>query len=356
MKKLIAVILALVIALSLCACGSDTETTNPSNEITEATNTSEVTEPTTEATIPEETEPTKPEDTTDATEPPSEETEPTEPPVEDTDPTEPPVEDTKPTEPPVEEPQPTEPSHTHAYTEKVTKKATCSAKGEKTFTCSCGDSHTEAIDKTAHNYSAATCTAPKTCTACGATSGKALGHSYKAATCTAPKTCTTCGTTEGSTIDHSYDNGVCTACGAQQEGYSSFANTEWEAYVVNGSCTAMNKIRLTFWDGDGELSVGYWYSCVDTPDDELQWIINEGGKIMEYEGTRFYTTVTSGSNAFFDFTETGNTVEVSFRVWEGEDPCGITLERISDTTCKVIAIEGNIIAQALAVGDVLEIK
>ncbi len=44
------------------------------------------------------------------------------------------------------------PSHTHKYTGKVTKAATCSAEGVKTFTCSCGSSYTESISKTAQYY------------------------------------------------------------------------------------------------------------------------------------------------------------------------------------------------------------
>ena len=40
--------------------------------------------------------------------------------------------------------------HSHSYTEKVTTKATCSEKGLKTFTCSCGDSYTEEIPATGH--------------------------------------------------------------------------------------------------------------------------------------------------------------------------------------------------------------
>ena len=68
----------------------------------------------------------------------------------------------------------------HTYTSKVTKAATCIATGTKTYTCSkCGDSYTEVIAKTAHNYStswtidkAATCTAEGSkshhCTVCGA--------------------------------------------------------------------------------------------------------------------------------------------------------------------------------------------
>ena len=78
----------------------------------------------------------------------------------------------------------------------MTTAATCTKEGVKTFTCSkCADKYTESIAKTAHNYAAATCTKPKTCS-CGATSGSALGHSYTYAKNKAPTTSAT-GTLKG---------------------------------------------------------------------------------------------------------------------------------------------------------------
>ena len=47
--------------------------------------------------------------------------------------------------------QPT-PSHVHNYTSKVTKEATCTTNGTKTYTCSCGDKYTETIPATGHNW------------------------------------------------------------------------------------------------------------------------------------------------------------------------------------------------------------
>lgn len=68
--------------------------------------------------------------------------------------------------------------HTHSYSSKVTKEATCTDNGIKTYTCSCGDTYTENIAKTNHTSSdwiitkEATCSANGTkvrnCTACGA--------------------------------------------------------------------------------------------------------------------------------------------------------------------------------------------
>ena len=49
---------------------------------------------------------------------------------------------------PVQSSKPTSSEHKHSYTSAVTKAATCSAAGTKTFTCSCGDSYTEKIAAT----------------------------------------------------------------------------------------------------------------------------------------------------------------------------------------------------------------
>lgn len=43
-------------------------------------------------------------------------------------------------------------SHTHNYTENITKEPTCTENGEKTLTCTCGDSKTETIRALGHDY------------------------------------------------------------------------------------------------------------------------------------------------------------------------------------------------------------
>ncbi len=85
--------------------------------------------------------------------------------------------------------------------------ATCT----KPATCSrCYAARGEALG---HKWKAATCTTPKTCTVCKATEGSAKGHNWKAATCTAPKTCVVCNKTEGYGIGHNYSGNSCTRCG-----------------------------------------------------------------------------------------------------------------------------------------------
>lgn len=43
-------------------------------------------------------------------------------------------------------------THTHQYTDAVTREPTCAAEGERIYTCSCGDFYTEPIDTIPHSY------------------------------------------------------------------------------------------------------------------------------------------------------------------------------------------------------------
>lgn len=59
-----------------------------------------------------------------------------------------------PTEAPVPTATPalTEPPHEHAYTESITKEASCTEAGEKSFVCECGDTYTEQIEVIGHSF------------------------------------------------------------------------------------------------------------------------------------------------------------------------------------------------------------
>ena len=114
--------------------------------------------------------------------------------------------------------------HTHQYTSTVTKAATCTEAGEKTYKCSCGNSYTEKINALGHNYKNGKCTR------CGASDPNytppAHTHSYTDITQVKAATCTesgerllkcSCGASKTETIPplgHSYQNGKCTRCGA----------------------------------------------------------------------------------------------------------------------------------------------
>ncbi len=88
-------------------------------------------------------------------------------------------------------------SHTHTYTAKTTKAATCTTAGTKTYTCSCGDSYTEEIKATGkHTGGIATCKAKAICTVCGKAYGNLAKHKEVTVAGT-PATYTTEGKTEG---------------------------------------------------------------------------------------------------------------------------------------------------------------
>lgn len=118
-----------------------------------------------------------------------------------------------------------DPSNHDYSSEKITKAATCTEKGEKVLICSlCQKTKTEEIDAAGHSYrntaSTVTCTSDGTktyvCDSCGDSyteNASALGHSFSPATCTAPATCTRCGATEGKKLSHMQYGGYCSRCG-----------------------------------------------------------------------------------------------------------------------------------------------
>lgn len=104
---------------------------------------------------------------------------------------------------------PTKPAHTHSYTSTVTKASTCASEGVMTHRCSCGNSYTETIGKTAHSFGsytynndateAADGTETAVCSVCGERSTRTAAgtklahvHSYTE-TITTPPACTTDG-------------------------------------------------------------------------------------------------------------------------------------------------------------------
>ena len=139
-----------------------------------------------------------------------------------------------------QKPNKTEPekTHVHIYTLNITKEATCTAKGEKTYTCICGDSYKEDIEKTSHVSGDWTVTKNPTCketgtkvmncTVCGTQMETAnvekTGHTSSEWTVTQAATCSTNGTQVK----------TCTVCGVE---------TANETIVANGT-------HSYYWDGN----------------------------------------------------------------------------------------------------------
>lgn len=262
MKKLITTLLALALVLSLTACGGNDEQniTGTNNETSATTDTTGETQESTAST----------EGTTEATTP-----ETTTPPTTERD-------ETKPTE---NTPSETQPAHKHSYSSKVTKAATCTEKGIKTFTCSCGKSYTEDIKAKGHAHTVTdskkvTCTedgyTKYTCT-CGDTyteTATAKGHSwgewtvYKDATSNAKgesrRNCKNCTEFESKVIplkpakEATADNTI-NITGTDYEAivrqytndhHHDSYDDEYEGYdfSINGASSNMNVLGLTSFD------------------------------------------------------------------------------------------------------------
>ena len=119
----------------------------------------------------------------------------------------------------------------------VTTEATCTAKGEKTRSCQReGCDATDTVDIPANGHTEVTDAAVEpTCTMAGKTEGKhcsvcnevlvaqtevpAKGHTWTAASCTAPRTCSVCSATDGNPLGHDWSDwtvtteATCTAKG-----------------------------------------------------------------------------------------------------------------------------------------------
>lgn len=128
------------------------------------------------------------------------------------------------------------PATGHSYTGSVTKAATCTEEGVKTYTCSkCSDSYTEVLPKLQHVYTKSDETAP-TCTASGYTT----------------YTCEKCG--------YSYNE-----IGADAKGHTL------EKTVINGSCTKDGSVVLSCKECDYEVTVdvpalGHDYTKISSTD------------------------------------------------------------------------------------------
>lgn len=99
-----------------------------------------------------------------------------------------------------------------------------------------------ALTYCAHEWQAATCSAPETCIKCGKTRERRLAHQWDAATCVSPATCSVCGAQKGEPIAHVWQEATCaapktcSACG-QTEGEPLAHNvTKWEV-VTASTCT-----------------------------------------------------------------------------------------------------------------------
>ena len=233
----------------------------------------------------------------------------------------------------------------HDYAAAETKAATCAEEGVTTYTCSkCSDSYTEAIAKLEHTYADATCTAPKTCSACGATDGEAAGHTWSDATCTAPKTCSGCSATEGEVTAHNFQNGTCASCGAADPSFKELTSGKWSCKKIVASTGFLTHQLLNFSPNemyeDPMWHVSHTEPISDWDPETQKEIMDLAAKgdvtLQEFEGKYFFGGM--GDLGPITFTTEGNMVHVTLVDWD----CSFSMQRTAGDQFTVTAVNGNI--------------
>ena len=131
-------------------------------------------------------------------------------------------------------------------------------------------------------------------------------HSWKDATCTAPKTCTKCGATEGSTAKHNYSDGACTVCGAEDPNVP-FTGNVWVTKIVRTGSSEEGEV-LSFYSLNPTDFQGYSHK---------EYYSNENYSFM------YYGSITHNGKTYYDFwmsseingiewEDNGDTVKVVF--------------------------------------------
>lgn len=225
--------------------------------------------------------------------------------------------------------------HTHKYTSKVTKKATCTSEGVKTYTCSCGGSYTESIAKTAHTWDSGTVsgtTKTYKCTVCGKKKTETVECQHKntevrnkqSATCghtgyTGDTYCKDCGKkiSSGKKIAktaHSWNNGkvtskatcsnygtktyTCIVCGEEKDEDIEPLPHKYIKTVVNPTCTEQGYTEY-------KCSV-CGYSYVDNYKNELghdySVEVIETQPSCRFEGTKRYKCSRCGATSADEYT------------------------------------------------------
>ncbi len=186
--------------------------------------------------------------------------------------------------------QPTE--HIHSFGSwTLTRDPTCTAAGERSRSCSCGEIQSESVAALGHSFGTwttvteVTCTEPgkqtRVCSRCGAAEEQpieVLGHSFGSwtgvteATCTKPGTeqrsCSRCGMFESQSVaalGHNMVDGICTRCGSSQ--FTFVLNGDGQSYTItgtNGTLDTSKKVVMpSYYNGlpVTQIRAGAFKSC-----------------------------------------------------------------------------------------------
>lgn len=220
--------------------------------------------------------------------------------------------------------------HSHSYTSTVTKAATCTAKGVRTYSCSCGHKYTQDIAALGHSPSGWKTDATqhwKVCTrtGCGVITTAKTNHTYGSWVTDTAATCTKAGSKHRN----------CTVCSYKQTGSISALGHAWPsdwAYANNSNITSglayknctrcstrldskwLNRIRVRYQKADGTYGSysnevnDYYYSG-----NTISWSRAADGT-YKYAGTSWTSTKAAKSQ---DITVYRNSYTLSLKEGTG---------------------------------------
>ena len=160
--------------------------------------------------------------------------------------------------------------HYHDYSVTHTKAVTCLEDGIDTYVCSCGDTYTEVVKATGHNFDEnAACTEGIYCTLCGLEQSPALGH-----------------TTE---------TGVCERCGYN---FTEPLVFKGKTHFNGLSGTRVQKYDLSSLPVPHEEHIEYKYIVTITVESKWDWGVSHDGWHLSNNGLAFIDNEEGESGTF----------------------------------------------------------
>lgn len=160
-------------------------------------------------------------------------------------------------------------------------------------------------------------------------------HAYTAATCTKPKTCS-CGATSGKALGHNYKEGVCSRCKAKDKNYvPSYTSLQdkggfWNMLTLNNN--ELYDVNFTLYLDEAlgdEAGYGCSFAVGDPATEDMLTDPEMSEYIQEYNGKNYYFGRGDG-DALQSVTESSTTVTITDL--QGNK---LVLSRTSETTMKV---------------------
>lgn len=201
--------------------------------------------------------------------------------------------------------------HSHNYSSTITKEATCTDSGIRTYTCSCGNSYTETIE--------------------------ALGHLYSGNTTLVKATSSTSG--------HYYTGSVCLRCGQQGSHTSTtpctfvLSNKKYTCSVCGFSYTAGKLIT------SHSSNIVKVTPTIDGVYQTLKTTFNDNGYAIKCNGNTYtnyiISTLPDGSLDIAIYGEAGNYYSLDCDLWTGTKDAadiscnGTTIFTTDAVTCSV---------------------